>query len=160
MVQDPLLPRLFPPDSLEASHTAMLCSRALAEQRAALQAGSLTPPPVRRLQPTLDTPLAVRGVTLVCSRCLGGPVVLLGAPACAAPPGCHLAPSPLPPVPQDKLVDDELLALVHTMRKSLLRSSQRPGSGGGGTATIQIVDLGAQLAEIPCCAALDAQVRT
>lgn len=66
VLQDPLLPRMFPPEgSPEAAQAATLCAEALARERVALQAGTYVPPPGRRLQPTADTPLCIRGVALV-----------------------------------------------------------------------------------------------
>lgn len=65
VLSDPLLPRMFPPDSPEGARARQLCCDALEQQRSALASDAYRPPLGRRLQPTADTPLAVRGVAMV-----------------------------------------------------------------------------------------------
>ena len=64
-MHDPLLPRMFPPDDPEVAHACRLCAAALDQHREALTSGAYQPPAARRLRPTADTPLAVRGVAMV-----------------------------------------------------------------------------------------------
>lgn len=65
VLHDPLLPRMFPLDDPEVAHACQLCAAALHQQRAALASSAYQPPAARRLRPTADTPLAIRGVAMV-----------------------------------------------------------------------------------------------
>jgi len=65
ILHDQLLPRMFPPDDAEVAHACRLCAAALEQQRASLASGGYQPPAARRLQPTADTALAIRGVAMV-----------------------------------------------------------------------------------------------
>lgn len=65
LLHDPLLPRMFPPDDPEVSRACQLCAAALEQQRATLVSGAHQPPAARRLQPSADTPLSIRGVAMV-----------------------------------------------------------------------------------------------
>ncbi|KAL4427614.1 hypothetical protein ABPG75_001703 [Micractinium tetrahymenae] len=99
LAPDPLLLSMFPPSEPEAARACGLCGGALSATLAAAEAGTARPAPGSRVQPSVDLPLAIRGVAV------------------------------------DKYVDDELLWLVHSIRKHRLRA-------GSGCERIQIVDLG------------------
>ncbi|KAL4444702.1 hypothetical protein ABPG77_002519 [Micractinium sp. CCAP 211/92] len=129
----------MPPGAAADAHIQNATAYALPRVHEASRRRSLAPDPLLLSMFPASEPEAARACGL-CSGALAATLAAAEAGTAKPAPGSRVHPAPDLPlairgVAVDKFVDDELLWLVHSIRKHRLRS-------GAGCERIQIVDLG------------------